>query len=256
MSRYGVAFAFASFLLVLGGCGGSTSSTLGANNSEGGIPLSQYQATLPDGSQMEIEILANDNRAWSGEFAVSAETGPYAFQTGSFEGTLNGPSAAATCEAADGTVFQLSGTVNGNSSLQLTRSDIPGVVLNFTPVTPMSPNRRADTSFNMATSGASSGSSGRVTISTTPYSVQGGGTMTEYRGTWLGLNVTFWSYSSGYASIIVYVNDFAISSINFASYRLSDFGTSSQSSSNARVTVYSPVTKSQVQFPNAAKVSP
>ena len=219
---------------------------------EGGVSLSQYQATLPDGSLMEIEIFANDSLAWNGDFAVAAETGPYAHQTGSFQGTITGSQLNATCEAADGTSFQLSGTSNGDSSFTLVRSDIPGTTLTFLPVLQSGPVKRAETSFNLNTNNTS----GRVVLSTTPFSVQGSGTMTEYRGTWLGLNVTFWAYASGYASVIVYVNDFAISTSNFSSYKLIDFGSANLTAASGRVSVYSAVTRSQFQFKNLASVSP
>jgi len=222
----------------------------------GGAPLSQYEAILPDGSAMEIEILANDKLAWEGEFAVATETGPYAHQTGSFEGTVSGKTLTATCEAVDGTTFTLTGTANG-TSLQLTRSDIPGTVLNFQPVQPLSPAAtRADTSFNLKTGGStgSTGSTGRVTLSTSPYSVQG--TMTEYRGTWLGLNLTYWAYSSGYASMVIYCNDYAVETANFNTLRISDLGTVTQIGTSGRISVYSPVTKSQFHFPNISTVSP
>ena len=199
---------------------------------------------------MEIEIFANDNLAWNGDFAVAAQTGPYAFQTGSFEGTVSGNMLTANCTAADGTTFQLSGTSNGDSSFTLTRSDIPGTTLTFLPVAQSGPVKRADTSFILNTNN----SSGRVVMSTSSYSVQG--TLTEYRGTWLGVNVTFWAYFSGYASIVVYVNDYAVSMSNFTSYKLSDFGSASLTASGGRVSVWSPVTKTQFQFKNIATVSP
>ena len=199
---------------------------------------------------MELEIFANDSSAWSGNFAVAAETGVYAHQTGSFEGTVTKNSINATCVAEDGTVFQLSGTANGDSSFSLTRSDLPGTVLTFLPVTQSGPVKNADTSFVLN----AAGSSGRLVMSTTPFSVQG--TLTEYRGTWLGLNATFWAYSSGYASIVIYVNDFAISTSNFSNYKLSDFGTAKLTAGSGRVSVYSTVTKAQTQFGNLASVSP
>ncbi len=236
------------------GCGGSSNVS---NSSEmGGLPLSQYQATLPDGSPMEIEILANDDRAWEGEFAVAAETGPYAHQVGTFVGTVSGNKLSASCETPDGVSFDMTGTAN-STGFQVTRSDIPGVVLNFQPVTPMpQKGSRADTSFNLSTgsSTGSYGTSGRVTISTSPYSVQG--TLTEYRGTWLGLNVTFWSYSSGFASVVTYCNDYAVNTANFANYKLSDFATARLSTTAGRTSVYSAVTRSQFQFPNQSNASP
>lgn len=254
MSPRRISFPGICLLLCLCGCGGSNSAA--TSTEVGGLPLSQFQATLPDGSPMEIEILANDDRAWEGEFAVAAETGPYAHQTGTFEGSIAGNRLTATCQTPDGATFDFAGTTSG-TGLQLTRSDIPGTVLNFQPVTPMpQKSSRADTSFNLSIGGTtgSTGSSGRVTLSTSPFSVQG--TLTEYRGTWLGLNVTFWAYSSGYASIVTYCNDYAVNTANFSSYRLSDFATARVSSGSGRLSVYSAVTKSQFQFPNQSNVSP
>jgi len=201
---------------------------------------------------MEIEVFSDDSLGWSGDFAVAAETGPYAHQVGSFYGTVTGNSISAICETSDGVEFQLTGTAVNRSSLKLTRSDIPGTVLDFQLIQPNGPVARADTSFNMS----SGGSSGRVGISTTPYSIQGGGTMYEYRGTWLGLNCTFWAYTSGYATVVTQVNDFAINSANFRSYKLSDFGTVSQSTTSSQVSIWSPVTKSQVKYTNVINVSP
>jgi hypothetical protein len=251
MFKCTVSIIVASFLtLSLNGCGGSSSVSGSSGGAAGGAPLSQYQATLPDGSLMELEILGNDNLGWSGEFAVAATVGPYAFEVGSFEGSIVGGVASATCEASDGTVFQLNGTVNGDASLSLTRSDTPGL-LNFTPVLQQGPTGRATTSFNLN----SNGSNGRVSLSTTPYSVQGG-TMTEYRGTWLGLNVTFWSYSNGYATLVTYINDFAINTASFSSYKLTDFGTLNVTSSSGQIAVYSAVTKSQFKYKTVSQVSP
>ena len=254
MSTRRITVPYLGLLICLFGCGGSNSVSSSAE--PGGLPFSQYQATLPDGSAMEIEILADDDRAWEGEFAVATETGPYAHQTGTFVGTATGGTLTATCQTPDGVTFDLTGTRNG-PDLQLTRSDIPGIVLNFQPVTAMAPKAgRADTSFNLSigTGTGSTGSNGRVTISTTPYSVNA--SMTEYRGTWLGLNVTFWSYNSGYASIVTYCNDYAVNTANFANYKLSDFATAKQSSASGRLSVYSAVTKSQFQYPNQSNVSP
>lgn len=91
-------------------------------------------------------------------------------------------------------------------------------------------------------------------MSTDPYSIQG--TMTEYRGTWLGLNVTFWSYSNGYATIVTYINDYAINTASFSSYKITDFGTLSLTSSSGQIAVYSAVTKSQFKYKTVTQVSP
>src|SRR5450432_240735 len=104
----------ASLFVVLIGCGGSSSNPTGVPQ-EGGTSLSQFQATLPDGSVMELEILANDSLNWSGEYAVAAETGPYAFQDGTFDGTINGEAVTLNCDNDDGTSFTMTGTAKGDN---------------------------------------------------------------------------------------------------------------------------------------------
>ncbi len=231
------------------GCGGSDSA---APVMEGGVALTEFTATLPDGSPMEIEILDNSSGVWAGEYAVATETGPYAHQVGSFEGTVSGTHLTATCENMDGTEFTLMGTANGNKSLLLTRSDIPGVTLNFQPVTPMSPSARADVTFTFNTGS----STGKMTLSTTPYSSQAAGTLYEYRGSWLGLPVTFWAYNSGYASVITYVDPLCINSANFANLRLTDLGSVTATTAGSQLTMYSTVIRAQVKFKGSCTVSP
>jgi len=144
----------------------------------------------------------------------------------------------------------MTGTSNGDQGFQLTRSDIPGTVLNFTPVAPPKFKAHADVSFNLNVTGTS----GRCVLSDQPFSSSNG--LTEYRGTWQGLKVTFWSYSSGYANVVIYVNDYAIDSLNYSAYRLSDFSSVSKNSSSAYMNVYSPVTKVILKFGAVGAVSP
>jgi hypothetical protein len=251
MAKYWLPCVVASLFIVLSGCGGSNSvAGTSAGPAEGGASLSQFQATMPDGSVMELEILANDSLNWSGEYAVSAQTGPYAFQDGTFDGTMVGNSVTMNCQNDDGTSFTMTGTANGDSGFQLTRSDIPGTTLTFTPVAPPKVQAHADVSFNLNTTGAS----GRCVISDQPYSNSNG--LAEYRGTWQGLKVTFWAYSSGYANLVIYVNDYAIDSLSYSSYRLSDFSTVSKNSSSGYMNVYSPVTKVIIKFGAVGAVSP
>jgi len=198
---------------------------------------------------MEIEVFGNDAMGWSGTFAVAATTGPYAFQSGSFIGKIQGTSITADCEAVDGTEFQLTGTANGDASFALTRSDIPGTLLTFTPVQQSGLVQRANVTFTLNTSGTSS----QVVLSTSPYSTQG--TLTEYRGTWKGLNLTFWSYSSGYASLALQVNDWAIGTINFSPFKISDIG-ATLSSVSGNVQMWSPVSKTMYKFGTSGSVSP
>lgn len=249
MAKYWLPSVVASLFVVLTGCAGSARAGLGTAQ-EGGTSLSQYQATLPDGSVMEIEILSNDNLSWSGDYAVSAQTGPYAFESGSFDGTINGDNVVLNCAGDDGSAFTMTGTSNGDSGFRLTRSDIPGTVLIFTSVAPPAVKSFANVSFNLNVTGAS----GPCVLSDQPFSSSNG--MTEYRGTWQGLKVTFWSYSSGYANIVIYVNDYAIDSLNFASYRLSDFSTATKTSSSGYMNAYSPVTKVILKFGAVGTVSP
>lgn len=201
---------------------------------------------------MEIEILDNENGIWAGEFAVAAETGPYAHQVGSFEGKVSGNTLTATCELPDGTEFTLSGTANGNKSMTLTRSDIPGTPLTFLPVTLMTPAAsRGEVSFKLTTGGTD----GRVVLNDSPVSVQAGGTMTEYRGTWQGVSVTYWQYSSGYASVVIYVDPVCIITANFNSYRFSNFPTTTVTGAG-RMTMYSSVTRTQIKVAFTPTASP
>lgn len=98
------------------------------------------------------------------------------------------------------------------------------------------------------------GSNGRVTISNNPYSNSNG--LTEYRGTWQGCNVTFWSYNSGYASIVIYINDYAIDNVEVSSYKLSDFGSVTKAASSAKMSVWNPKSKAVMGFATSATVSP
>ncbi len=249
--KFWISIFVTSVFIVLSGCGGSDSASPNSNGVVGGASLSQFEATLPDGSVMELEILANDNLIWDGEYAVATETGPYAHQVGDFVGTISGSNVSMDCSNNDGSSFTMTGTSAGNKGFQLTRSDIPGVVLNFTPVTPpSSPKSRADVSFNLNVNS----SSGRCTISDQYYSTNTA--MTEYRGTWLGCKVTFWSYASGYAAIVIYVNDYAIDNVTLSTYRLSDFSTVTKPASSGRVTAYNPTSRTNINFGSGASVSP
>ena len=199
---------------------------------------------------MELEIFSNDKLSWSGDYAVSAESGPYAYQDGSFDGTINGDSVTLNCVNDDGTTFTMAGTANGDNGFKLTRSDIPSTALSFTPVASPAIQERAEVSFNLNTTGAS----GRCVFSDQPYASYTG--MTEYRGTWQGLKVTFWAYSTGYANIVIYVNDYAIDSLSYSTYRLSDFSSVTKSCSSGCMNVYSPVTKQILKFGAVGTVSP
>lgn len=252
MTKLWLSACAVAFALMLNGCGGSgtSSPTVDPGNSL----LPQYTANLPDGSPMDIEIMHEGDGVISGTFAVAAATGPYAFQSGDFEGSVSGNSVTLVCEANDGTEFQMTGQQVGNG-FHLTRSDIPGTVLNFT-FQAASPDfllkNRADASFLITTGGTN----GRMTISTTPYSTQGGGVLTEYRGTWQGVPATFWSYNTGAANIVLYVDPLAIDSFTFSNYRISDLSSATVSTTNGQISAYSNPTKSVFRFKNPVTCSP
>jgi len=234
--------------LAIGGCGGSSSSSGSGTN--GGVAFEEFTATLPDGSAMELEVLANANGVWAGEFAVAAETGPYAYQVGSFEGKVSGNTLTATCEISGGGEFTLTGSANGDKGLKLTRSDIAGTVLDFVPITPrVLAESRADVSFNLDTGSAK----GRVVISDSPYSRFA--PLTEYRGSWLGLSVTFWQYDSGRANCNIFVDPACILTANFQQYKLSDFS-SSTATGEGQMTMYSSVIRQQVRVKYTPVASP
>jgi len=138
---------------------------------------------------MDIEIIDEGAGVISGSFAVAATTGPYAFEVGSFIGTVTGDSVTVDCTTADDAEFQMTGT-QGANGLRLTRSDIPGTVLVFTLEAPSTqfravPTSTVQTNLTLGTGGTS----GKLTISTSAYSVQG--PLTEYRGTYAGVPATF-----------------------------------------------------------------
>jgi len=240
----------ACFVLALYGCGGSASVAGGSAAPVGGTSLEQFQATMPDGSVMELSIFSNDNINYSGDYAVSAETGPYAYQDGTFDGSIVGNSVTLNCQNNDGTSFTMTGTANGDLGFKLMRSDIPGTTLSFAEVPTPKVKAHTDSSFNLNVTGTS----GRCVMSDQIFSRQGG--MTEYHGTWQGLVVYFWAYDSGYANIVIYINDYAIDSLTYASYRFSDFGTVSKNSNSGYMNAYSPKTKVILKFGAVGAVSP
>jgi len=240
---------FVVMAVAINGCGGSTSST--ANVAGGGAAFSEFSATLPDGSPMEIEILDDTGTVWSGEFAVATETGPYAHQVGSFEGTSSNGELFATCEAVDGTEFTMTGKKSG-STLNLTRSDIPGVTLAFQPITPSPKRGNADVNFTFNTGSTNA----KGVMSNSPYSIQAGGTMYEYRGSWNGLNVTYWYYTSGYGTVVFYIDPFCILTVNFNKLKIADFGSATLSSNSGQLVMYSSIIRQQVKFPGSGTLSP
>lgn len=244
--------AFGLFVLglALNGCGGSSSGSNG--NPGGGTAFSEYSANLPDGSPMIIEVLADENGVWAGEFVVATETGAYAHQVGSFEGIISGRNIAATGEIMGGDEFQMNGTINSDGSWSLTRSDIPAT-LTFRPVPHTEPAQaRGEASFNFNTGT----NSGRVVLNSTPYAVHNGGEITEYRGKWNNLDATFWSYRSGLGNLVIYVDPMCIATSVWTSYRISDFPTATVASSNGYMTMFSSITRQQVRFRTSVTASP
>lgn len=178
-----------------------------------------FEAKLPDNSPMALEVFSNSGVSWTGDFAVGAESGPYAFQTGAFEGSIQGMVVNATCETGDGKEFELSGTANGDGTLDLMRSDIPGQTLHFVPKPVTSPQSRANHSFTIRTGHTS----GRATVSDVPKHEMSG--VRAYDGTWNGTPIRIWSYDSGRASLNIYLDYRFISTTVLSSYRLRDFPT-------------------------------
>jgi len=217
----------------------------------GGTSSQQFRAILPDGSPMEIDIIGNDSFGWSGDFAVSAETGPFAFQVGRFHGSITGTSIAANCITGDGTEFTLNGTANGSSRLSLTRSDIPGIVLDFELLKPPATLQKpmAEVGFTLNTGKTS----GRLTISDQPF--YSDPNMKRYRGTWQGLPAQFVAYSNGSAWVDSGTES-AYSLTSISNYRLTDFATATRSSNSGEIGMYPPVGK-EIRYPFAGcKVSP
>jgi hypothetical protein len=248
MRKVWISIGLAALFLALNGCGGSTSTP--TSGIVGGSAFSEFRGTLPDGSLMAIEILDNTAGHWAGDFAVMTETGAFAHQTGSFEGSITGNAVHATCETVDGAEFTLDGTAHGDVDLQLTRSDIPGTVLSFDAVRGSAPAARADLTFNLNTGSTNA----RVTLSGTPYSSTN--LMTEYRGTWSRVPVTFWAYPSGFASIVIYADPQCINVSNFASYKITDFPSATKNSDVSQTSTYSTVAKTQLKFRGTVTVSP
>lgn len=203
-------------------------------------------------------VLVVENREtgkWTGEFAIGGQKGPHSEQAGFFRGTASGNQVEATCETPDGGTFKIEGTVASDNSLALTRSDIPGSALAFRAVAPLpAGNTRGDASFLLTTGGTN----GRVTVSTSPSSVtvSGSTTISEHRGTWQGVPVIFWAYSSGTANLTIYIDPMCVSSQVFATYRFADFSTKTVVAGNGQMTMYSSVTRTQIKYKVTPTASP
>ncbi|RYG43697.1 hypothetical protein EON79_16495 [bacterium] len=247
MSKFLLISATIPLLMCLSGCGGSDSSS--ESGAIGGGSETIFVGTLPDGAPMILEVFAHSGKSWTGDFAVASETGPYAFQTGAFEGSIEGMVVNATCETGDGTEFQLTGSANQDGSLDLMRSDIPGKTLRFVPQTVTPRRTRADRSFTINTGHTR----GRATVSDQPRHEMNG--VRAYDGFWNGTPIRIWSYDSGRASLNIYLDYRFISTTILSSYRLSDFPTATVTgTSEILYDCTNPATR--FTFPSTLKVSP
>jgi hypothetical protein len=80
-------------------------------------------------------------------------------------------------------------------------------------------------SFNLDTKRMNS----RVTLNAAP--VYNSAEMKQYEGRWMGLKVRFTERTSGSSELSIWNNNVAISSYKFASYRISEFGSKTTTSS-------------------------
>jgi len=219
---FGVTFA-------LLGCGGSSTSSLPNINTN-----SLYKTTLPDGSPMIIDVMENSGGFLIGAFSVSAISGPYADQAGAFGGHIDGRSIQLDCTTTEGDQFTLSGTATSNG-FDLSRSDIPGTVLSFLPVTPPKAPTRSNVSFKFN----AGGKTGQVSLSSTP--VYSDSRSTEYGGSCNSTPIYVTFYSDGKATIIWDLGRNTASAIaKFTGYRFEDISTKTitATSGHAMVTTF------------------
>jgi hypothetical protein len=203
---------------------------------------------------MVIDFVREENGVYSGSFALATEEGEHAQEAGSFFATASGGRLTADCTTVDGETFQMTGTTSGAEGLRLTRSDVASAPLAFSRLPAASPSR-GTVSFHLD---GLAGTKGRVTLSDTPNSVQtsGGSTISEYKGTWQGVPVIFWSYSTGSANLVVYIDPLCVMSATFASYRLSDFPSKTLTSGGGNMTMYNVSLRTQLKFRTTPTVSP
>ncbi|HEU5118352.1 MAG TPA: hypothetical protein VFT74_17170, partial [Isosphaeraceae bacterium] len=168
-------------------------------------------------------------------------------------GTVSGDQLSMDCSADDGTTFQMTGSVNGSQELRLTRSDLPGQVLTFTRISES--RGRGEISFFLD---GLSGTKGRVVLGSDPVSTTtiGNQTVREYRGTWLGVPVNFWSYSTGVSSVVVYNDPLCVTTLYLTNYSPADFTSKTATAVNGSMTVYNTTLKTQIRFKTLPTVSP
>lgn len=201
---------------------------------------------------MALVVLGRENGTVAGSFAVA---GGDANQAGAFQGTASGNEIDFKCVADDGEEFTLSGRKDSGDTLTLTRSDFPGKPITFRPLAELpGSGSRGPVSFLLTTGGTN----GRVTVESIPASVTsaGGTTISEHKGTWQGVPVIFWAYSSGTANLTIYIDPMCVSSQVFSNYRLSDFGTKTVLAGTGQMTMYSSVTRTQIKYRVTPTVSP
>ena len=204
---------------------------------------------------MVLVVDDRENGQWMGHFAIGGEKGPHSGQAGFFRGTAAGNHVEATCEAPDGGSFKIEGTLEGDNELTLTRSDIPGSAVAFHSVAPLpQPKVKSPVSFMLTTGGTN----GRVTVESEPASKTTSGTVTiaEHKGSWHGVPVIFWAYSTGTANLTIYIDPMCVSSQVFSNYRLTDFGTKTVVAGSGQMTMYSSVTRSQIKYKVTPTASP
>jgi|GEM_PF-4349467 len=112
-------------LIAAWGCGGGSTSTATQVSNE----ASDYVAMLPDGSALQLSIDYPEKGQVHGSFFLSA-TGT----TGVFGGAVSGKTLRIVCDDdnADGT-FNLDGEILSNGHFSLTKSDLAGAKLDFSP---------------------------------------------------------------------------------------------------------------------------
>lgn len=193
-----------TWLCVVGlafGCGGSNSGS-GPGTGTNGAQAS-YFATLPDGTTMLLELDSGGAGTFLGEFTMSAETGAFAEQDGLVDGTVTNGTVMATGFPAQGTSFQIAGTSNG-SGFQLTRTDLPGVTLNFQPVQTRQPALGPSVNFLLT--------SGTIVLGVPPMPgvlnlapVYIGPSYNKYAGTVNGQPCEFTRWSTGLGTLMILV---------------------------------------------------
>jgi len=213
------------------GCGGSGDSH-GTNG--GDTQAALYQAALPDGSPMILELSAGSGGVWSGGFEVDATTGTYADQTGAFGGGISGATIRAQGITNKGQEFDLTGTATTNG-FQLTRSDIPGVVLNFSRIASAASETRSTVSCHVTMGGTT----GLATFSTTPEFTSSSG-MKSYAGSLNGVRIFMVVYPNHTTSLECNLGVNTANTIStFNNYTIDDVATKTITASPSYVVVSS-----------------